>query len=59
MINIYVNNIYIIIRFEKSKHYMSNEIQKLERDLESAKGELIKVQNQNQDKDIVSLNVSI
>jgi len=59
MINIYVNNIYIIIRFEKSKHYMSNEIKKLERDLESAKGELIKVQNQNQDKDIVSLNVSI
>jgi len=32
---------------------MSNEIQKLERELENAKGELIKVQNQSQDKDNV------
>jgi len=40
-------------RFEKSKHYLSNEIQKLERELENSKGELIKVQNQSQDKDNV------
>jgi len=32
---------------------MSNEIQKLERDLDGVKGELIKAQNQNQEKDSV------
>jgi len=36
---------------------MSNEIQKLERDLDSVRGELVKAQNQNQEKDNVNSNI--